>query len=109
MTEQEVIKYLKGGCLGLNCEYHIKDRCKDDFEAREKKKADAIILSIKAIEKQIAKKVLIKHHEKTPWTREISQYLCPCCNRVIGFNGQIHCSTCGQKLLYDWGNEYDRD
>jgi hypothetical protein len=84
MTEQECIKYLEQ-------HGHIADDVKD--------------ICIKALEKQIAKKVLIKHHEKTPWTREISQYLCPCCNRVIGFNGQIHCSTCGQKLLYDWGNE----
>lgn len=84
MTEQEALDKLDKTVLG-------------DLEWK--------IVLTKALEKQIEKKVLIKHHEKTPWTREISQYLCPCCNRVIGFNGQIHCSTCGQKLLYYWGNE----
>lgn len=95
MTEQEVIKYLKGGCLGLNCEYHIKDRCKDDFEAREKKKADAIILSIKALEKQIAKKPIWKTGDF------INRHHCPCCNEIVWIE-HPYCK-CGQKL--DWGNE----
>lgn len=60
-------------------------------------------ISIKALEKQIAKKVVIRHCPKTSWTREVTQFLCPICNMVIGFNGTTFCSTCGQKL--DWRNE----
>lgn len=79
--------------------------CEDGLEwyrGEEKYSADYDDL-IDAYEKQIAKKVVMKYHPKTPWTREITQYLCPICSRVIGFNGTTFCSTCGQKL--DWSNE----
>ena len=85
MTEQETIKYLKGGCLGLNCEYHIKDRCKDDYEVREKKKDDAINLSIMALEKQIAKK--------------LHNYYCPICRYYFeDRESHKYCPECGQRL-----------
>ena len=51
-------------------------------------------------EKNEAKKVVVEHVPKTSWTREVSHYLCPCCNHIFSFGGTTYCSTCGQKL--DW-------
>lgn len=51
-------------------------------------------------EKNESKKVVVEHVPKTSWTREVSHYLCPCCNHIFSFGGTTYCSTCGQKL--DW-------
>lgn len=51
-------------------------------------------------EKNEPKKVVVEHVPKTSWTREVSHYLCPCCNHIFSFGGTTYCSTCGQKL--DW-------
>ena len=49
MTREEAIKYLKSGCLGLNCSYHIKDRCNDDYEVREARKDEALKMAIQSL------------------------------------------------------------
>ena len=59
--------------------------------------------AIKAIEKQIPKKIAIHNIPKTSWTKAITRYTCPSCDRAIGFNGLNYCSYCGQKL--DWSDE----
>lgn len=53
-----------------------------------------------AVSKQIPKKIVINNISKTSWTKATTKYSCPCCDRVIGFNGLNHCSVCGQKI--DW-------
>ena len=64
---------------------------------------------VEALEKQIAKKVVINNIPKTSWTKATTKYTCPSCDRVVGFNGLNYCSVCGQKLDWgienDWGNE----
>ena len=77
------------------------------------KRVEAVEMGIKALEKQIAKKIVINNIPKTSWTKAETKYTCPSCDRVIGFNGLSYCSVCGQRLDWgieeDWGNEYDRD
>ena len=62
--------------------------------------APACEVAINALEKQIAKKIVINNIPKTSWTKATTKYTCPSCDRVIGFNGMNYCPTCGQKL--DW-------
>lgn len=104
MTVQEAIEYLKGGCLTLACETHLKNRCNNDYDAREEKKDEAIKLSVKALEKQIPKKPIDKSKNHKDW----HIMSCPCCERIFWNSGQfMHyepkwCEKCGQKL--DWGD-----
>ena len=57
-------------------------------------------MAIKALEKQMPKKIVVQHVPKTSWTREVTKYECPCCNRFLDFSGLNYCPNCGQKL--DW-------
>jgi hypothetical protein len=61
----------------------------------------ALDVSIKALEKQIAKKPI-----KKP-TDDFCLYYdsyCPCCDAKLLFRYN-HCVCCGQKISLDWGNE----
>lgn len=94
MTEAEAIKWIDDRmCYGrYTPQKHnqfVHDEC---CQAGE--------LAIKALEKQIAKKIVINNIPKTSWTKATTKYTCPSCDRVIGFNGMNYCPTCGQKL--DW-------
>lgn len=60
-------------------------------------------LSIKALEKQIAKKPIYP-----TISRDMATY-CPTCNKFVCFRDTSrfkYCQTCGQKL--DWSEEDDR-
>lgn len=95
MNEQEAIEYLQSGCLGLNCEYHIRNKCGDEYELREKRKEDAVNMAISALGKQIPKKPIIH--------RGTNRADCPTCNATVrGIKEPFGnwCSKCGQKL--DW-------
>lgn len=61
---------------------------------------NAIDVAIESLEKQIPKKIVINNISKTSWTKATIKYSCPCCDRVIGFNGLNYCFVCGQKI--DW-------
>lgn len=65
MTREEAIKYLKSGCLGLNCSYHIKDRCNDDYEVREARKDEAIKMAIKSL-------TVVGVVEQIRWERDVA-------------------------------------
>ena len=102
MTREEAIKYLKSGCLGLNCSYHIKNRCNDDYEVREARKDEAIKMAIADMEKQIPKKPIGKY----------TDYKCSVCGRRVrsgkGSSSRQRdnfCQRCGQAL--DWSEEDD--
>jgi hypothetical protein len=63
----------------------------------------AMLLGIKALEKQIAKKpiVTVDEHTNLCWIR------CSCCDSTIYWRYPKpfqYCVECGQKIL-DWGNE----
>ena len=81
MTESEAIKELheirpRGGII-------------------PKKRAEAIDVAIKALEKQIAKKPIYDNYHR-------AGYRCPNCNNTNPW-GYEHCRYCGQKL--DWSEE----
>ena len=119
MTENEAIEFLKSRCLGLQCEYHIKGRCKDNYVTKEKRMDDTLSLAEKAleeiqqyraigtieecreaVEKQKVKKVIAYGDS------EDGDILCPYCDddlwdyKECGFN---NCPFCGQRL--DWSVE----
>lgn len=54
-------------------------------------------------EKNEPKKVVVEHVPKTSWTREVSHYLCPCCNNYFSFGGTTYCPNCGQKVDWEGG------
>lgn len=111
MTEQEAIKYLNSGCLGLACEYHMANRCKDDYEAREKRKDDAIKMSIKALEEveqyralgtveELGKLKEKQTPKKAAFDNEALLHTCPSCSKLVGAH-QNYCWNCGQKFYVD--------
>lgn len=71
------------------------------LEEIQQYRAIGSVEELKALkEKSVAKKVVVQHVPKTSWTREVSHYLCPCCNHIFSFGGTTYCSRCGQKI--DW-------
>ena len=97
MTEQEAIKI-------LNTLLDVPDEIAFKYSSvitDEQRKALADIrevetMSIKALEKQIAKKPYIEE------SAGFKLYHCPGCEMPI-FAGTEYCSDCGQKLLWKWG------
>lgn len=83
MTEKEAIEVLNGNVTDIDMVVIAR------------------AVAIKALEKQIPKKIILRNIPKTSWTKATSKYECPCCSRFIGFNGLNHCSVCGQRLK--WG------
>ena len=59
---------------------------------------DEIHIAMKALEKQIPKKVNISLKGTTDWNTKCH---CPVCRKDL-FDGQKYCSHCGQ--LIDWGD-----
>ena len=57
--------------------------------------AEAMRMSIQALEKQISK--------KPDFTEDKEFALCPCCNGKGLFDKQKYCDNCGQKI--DWSEE----
>lgn len=71
------------------------------LEERQQYRAIGTVDEFKALnEKSVAKKVVVEHIPKTSWTKEISHYLCPCCNHIFSFGGTTYCPNCGQKLYW---------
>lgn len=102
MTESEAQKWLEkfewddreeiSEALGTICEA---------LQEYPKFRAIGTLEEFKALKyKNEPKKVVVEHVPKTSWTREVSHYLCPCCNHIFSFGGTTYCSTCGQKI--DW-------
>ena len=101
MTESEAIEKLKNMRLFMQIEDENND-CKfteDDYKANE--------MAINALEKQIAKKPIMK-----PYFEDMEEeYLCcPTCGEIltdrIPFDNKdfyFHCLNCGQK--FDWSDE----
>ena len=110
MTREEAIKYLKSGCLGLNCSYHIKDRCNDDYEVREARKDEAIKMAIEDMEKQIPKKPNIEGDGYADGQLVYDTWICPNCETYyeIDYDDYDYCPKCGQKIdksVFDWSEE----
>ena len=91
MTEQEARDWLKvlGGTLN-----------------NADKRVEALDMGIKALEKQIAKKVI--HHKQRVKNKmgcfiKEEYWECPCCGRIHEEYYSFEYCDCGQKL--DWGNE----
>lgn len=89
MTNEEAIRILDPDCKEVWKAYDGKDmeRCND-----------ACRVAVKALEKQIPKKVILT---KT----EVTFYQCPRCNSFISRSND-YCNKCGQAL--DWSDEYGR-
>lgn len=66
------------------------------------KRVEAVEMGIKALEKQIAKKPIYKPYDDTCVYYE---YACPDCEEWLDRNSKPHHCKCGQKILWDWGNE----
>lgn len=113
MTENEAINTLSY-LLGyenavdkgeLDAENHLNSQEKEALqfilEEIQQYRAIGTVEELKALrEKNEPKKVVVEHVPKTSWTREVSHYLCPCCNHIFSFGGTTYCSCCGQKI--DW-------
>lgn len=91
MTEIEAMEIIK--CVPLyryECELE-KGRQSDLFKA--------LVMAIKALEKQIAKKPLGTTMAKDKDTSVGSIGKCPCCDSIVA-EDMLWCDECGQKL--DW-------
>ena len=100
MTEQEVIKHINLMCC--DCNYWYDGKCHEDGNCFE-----SMQMSIKALEKKIAKKPQKQTYKLL--IEEGWEYACPNCKAAIGVNKkdtmgltqhEIYCPECGQKL--DW-------
>ena len=119
MTSSEAIEKLKNMRLFMQIE-DKNNGCKfteDDYKANE--------MAINALEKQIAKKPILKHdvsvmhinrgNQPHEWKRlESDNWHCPKCDSFVGERVYVHskvhdqrkkkyCDNCGQKL--DWSDE----
>lgn len=83
MNEQEAIKSMEN----LNLVLSITDS-----------ERESVNMAIKALEKQIPKKVLLCRNMMT----KENVFVCPSCNRIVE-STNFHCWNCGQKL--DWSDE----
>lgn len=99
MTEQEAVERLK--CMRLFMQIEDdKNECKfleDDYIAND--------MAVKALEKQIPKKVILRHIKKYDGFDDGE---CPTCGNSVlrdGFSNDVYCDECGQKL--DWSDEND--
>ena len=86
MTEQEAIKWLE--CIVYE---------------QAPKTQRAMLVGIKALEKQIAKKVISEHKYSEAFDEYGVAFKCPCCKEYLIVTNNKYCWDCGQKL--DWGNE----
>lgn len=89
MTEKEAIRNINA----LNAVCGQKDFYDEEFEK-------ALGMAIKALEKQIPKKVIPRHIRKYDGFDDGE---CPTCRNSVlrdGFSNDIYCDECGQKL--DW-------
>ena len=99
MTESEAIKNLKD----------ILDECTESEEAVcyvTDVDAPALEMAIKALEKQIPKKLTYEGDGYAPDGTFIwGEWICPCCGRryEVDYDDYDYCPDCGQKL--DWSNE----
>lgn len=92
MTEQEALKYIK--------------LFREEWDRNSKtKNAEALDMSIKALEKQIPKKPFKTIDENNPYYKYMP-WCCPCCRETLyedtewGNQEFAYCTECGQKL--DW-------
>ena len=101
MTESEAIEKLKNMRLFMQIE-DKNNGCKfteDDYKANE--------MAIQALEKQIAKKPIMKHYFED---LEDEYLCCPTCGEILtdripadNKTFYFHCMNCGQK--FDWSDE----
>ena len=101
MTESEAIEKLKNMRLYMQIEDESND-CKfteDDYKANE--------MVIKALEKQIPKKPIMKQYFEN---LEDEYLCCPTCGEILtdripddNKTFYFHCMNCGQK--FDWSDE----
>ena len=99
MTESEAIKNLKD----------ILDECTESEEAVcyvTDVDAPALEMAIKALEKQIPKKLTYEGDGYAPdGTFVWDEWLCPCCGSryEVDYDDYDYCPNCGQKI--DWSDE----
>ena len=105
MTEKELIER---AIESAKCRiYRVRANVGESLvhQVKADNQAEIMQVTIKALEKQIAKKVT---EFNKPYHLD---YMCPSCNTAT--YGQPYapnyCKHCGQRLLFDWGNEDDRD
>ena len=101
MTESEAVEKLKNMRLFMQIEDENND-CKfteDDYKANE--------MAIQALEKQIAKKPIMKQYFED---LEDEYLCCPTCGEILtdripadNKTFYFHCMNCGQK--FDWSDE----
>lgn len=97
MKESEAIEKLKNMRLFMqitdkNSEHKFAE---DDYKTNE--------MAIKALEKQLPKKVVLRHIRKYDGFDDGE---CPTCGNSVlrdGFSNDVYCDNCGQKL--DWSEE----
>ena len=92
MTESEAIKEVRFNMskIGLN-------------NKSAKRVSEAKNMAIQALEKQIPKKVVLRHIRKYDGFDDGE---CPTCGNSVlrdGFSNDVYCDNCGQKL--DWSEE----
>lgn len=78
-----------------------------------KRRNDALVLAIQALEKQEAKKPI---HKEKPYSEEVGfnyEVICPTCNSYIGYftegmnepEQMEYCNECGQHIAKDWSEQ----
>lgn len=112
MTEQEAIEILEKPSVHIKPVHKTENGM--DFLSYSADLVEAFEMSIKALEKQIAKKPRYVDTRFRNHGRSIADgcsldkcYECPTCRSHIFhvFDSEQYCKSCGQKL--DWGNEDD--
>ena len=91
MTESEAIKILQ-----RDLQIQLENKALPDG-------IEAIQIAIQALEKQIPKKVVLRHIRKYDGFDDGE---CPTCGNSVlrdGFSNDVYCDNCGQKL--DWSEE----
>lgn len=91
MTESEAIKI----CNTIVFATSFSNPQGIPLNATKEELAEAMRMSIQALEKQIPK--------KPDFTEDKEFALCPCCNGKGLLDKQKYCDNCGQKL--DWSDE----
>lgn len=98
MTEQEAIEILEKPSVHIKTVHRTENGM--DFLTYSANLVEAFEMSIKALEKQIAKK-------PKEIDEDLNTFVCPLCNKRLFTLDNItthkYCLICGQKL--DWGNE----
>lgn len=103
MTEQELIER---AIESAKCRiYRLKANKGESFthQMKVEKQVEIQKVTIKALEKQIAKKVRRINIPNTEWSKAETRYECPSCHKINAYCRTDYCVLCGQKL--DWGNE----